>query len=70
MTAGVETAEVAIQLAFCGPNAGFVGNDERSVDPCYRATSTSLRLDPRQDVVDGLEAVDFAEAQVRAVQAD
>lgn len=70
MTAGVETTEVAIQLAFGGPNAGFVRNDQWSIDAYYGATSTGLGLNPCQDVVCGLKAVDFASTQVTAVQAE
>ena len=70
MTPGVETAEVAIQFAFGWPNAGVVGNDERSVDPYYGATSSRLGLDPSENVVDGLKAVGLADAQVRSGQAD
>ena len=70
MAPGVETAEVAIQFAFGWPNAGVVGNDERSVDPYYGTTSSGLGLDPRENVVHSFKTVDLADAQVRSGQAD
>jgi hypothetical protein len=70
MAAGMKTAEVAIQFAFRGPDAGWIADDERSVDPRYGAARSRLRYHPVHDIVHGLQPGDTPQAQRRAFERD
>src|SRR2546423_105003 len=66
----VESAEVAIQLAFGVANAGFISNDQGSVHRCDGAAAAGLRFNPAQDFVHAFESRDVTEAQLGTIEAD
>src|SRR5512142_847354 len=48
VTARVEAAKVGVQLAFHGPNAGLISNDQRSIHGNHRTPASGFGLDPVQ----------------------
>ena len=68
VTAGVETAEVTIQLLFGGTDAGLIANDEGSVHRDPGTAASGLGLNPVEDVALPLEAGDAAQMQPGSVE--
>jgi hypothetical protein len=62
MAPGVEAAKVGVQLAFRGPNAGLVANDQGSIYRGHGAPARSLSLNPAQNLVHAFQAGDVAQA--------
>jgi hypothetical protein len=70
VTTRVETAEVGVQLAFRGPNAGLISNDQGSIHGNHRTPASGFGLDPVQNLVNTFQAGDITKVQLRTFQRD
>jgi hypothetical protein len=55
VTTGVEAAKVAVQLAFRGPNAGLVSDDQWSIHGGHCTSVSGFSLNPLQNLVHTLQ---------------
>ena len=68
MAARVESAEIAIQFALRGTNAGLIPDYQGRVDGCHRAPASGLRSDPARDLVHPFQPGDVSQTQRRVFQ--
>jgi hypothetical protein len=64
VTTRVEAAKVGVQLAFRGPNAGLISNDQGSIHGNHRTPASGFSLDPVQDLVHTFESGNSAKSQL------